>query len=151
MYTIMGVTGQVGSEVARHLLAAGKPVRAVVRSVEKGQPWAARGCELAVADVNDLPGLTQAFQNSTAVFVLLPPISRRPKAFPKPARSSPTCMTHWPPHAPKKSCASPPSALKPLSPICSINCNGWKKPERTRPAGDISTARLVHGKLRVGH
>lgn len=83
MYTIMGVTGQVGSEVARHLLAAGKPVRTVVRSVEKGQPWAALGCELAVADVNDLPGLTQAFQNSTAVFVLLPPNFSPSEGFPE--------------------------------------------------------------------
>ena len=37
MYTIMGVTGQVGSEVARQLLSAGQPVRAVVRSAEKAR------------------------------------------------------------------------------------------------------------------
>jgi uncharacterized protein YbjT (DUF2867 family) len=73
MYTIMGVTGQVGGEVARNLLAAGKPVRAIVRSAEKGQAWADKGCEVAVADVEDVSALTQAFQNSTAVFILLPP------------------------------------------------------------------------------
>ncbi|MFJ3486165.1 NAD(P)H-binding protein [Pseudomonas sp. NPDC090202] len=73
MYTIMGITGQVGGAVARQLLAAGKPVRAVVRSHEKGQPWADLGCEVAVAEVDDVRALTQAFQNSVAVFVLLPP------------------------------------------------------------------------------
>ncbi|WP_062387261.1 NmrA family NAD(P)-binding protein [Pseudomonas abietaniphila] len=83
MYTIMGVTGQVGSEVARHLLAAGKPVRAVVRSTDKGQFWARQGCELAVADVNDLSALTRAFQNSTAVFILLPPNFSPSEGFPE--------------------------------------------------------------------
>lgn len=83
MYTIMGITGQVGSEVARNLLAAGKPVRAVVRSVDKGQPWAAQGCEVAVADVDDVSALTQAFQNSTAVFILLPPNFSPSEGFPE--------------------------------------------------------------------
>lgn len=83
MYTIMGVTGQVGSEVARHLLAAGKPVRAVVRSAEKGESWASQGCDVAIADVDDLSALTQAFQNSTAVFVLLPPNFSPSEGFPE--------------------------------------------------------------------
>jgi len=83
MYTIMGITGQVGSEVARNLLATGKPVRAVVRSVDKGQPWAAQGCEVAVADVDDVSALTQAFQNSTAVFILLPPNFSPSEGFPE--------------------------------------------------------------------
>jgi uncharacterized protein YbjT (DUF2867 family) len=83
MYTIMGVTGQVGGEVARNLLAAGKPVRAVVRSAEKGSAWAQKGCEVAVADVDDVCALTQAFQNSTAVFILLPPNFSPEPGFPE--------------------------------------------------------------------
>lgn len=83
MYTIMGVTGQVGGEVARNLLAAGKPVRSVVRSAEKGQSWLRQGCEPAVADVDDVSALTQAFQNSTAVFVLLPPNFSPSEGFPE--------------------------------------------------------------------
>lgn len=73
MYTIMGVTGQVGSEVARQLLSAGQPVRAVVRSAEKARQWADMGCDIAIADVDDVSSLTDAFQNSAAAFVLLPP------------------------------------------------------------------------------
>jgi uncharacterized protein YbjT (DUF2867 family) len=83
MYTIMGVTGQVGSVVANHLLGAGKPVRAVVRSAEKGQAWAAKGCTTAIADVDDVSALTRAFQNSTAVFVLLPPNFSPTEGFPE--------------------------------------------------------------------
>lgn len=83
MYTIMGVTGQVGGEVARNLLAAGKPVRAVVRSAEKGQAWADKGCDIAVSDVDDVSALTSAFQNSTAVFILLPPDFSPEDGFPQ--------------------------------------------------------------------
>ena len=73
MYTIMGVTGQVGAEVARALLAARQRVKVVVRDFEKGQAWAEKGCEIVVADVNDLNTLIDAFSASTGVFILLPP------------------------------------------------------------------------------
>ncbi|MGA9487595.1 MAG: NmrA family NAD(P)-binding protein, partial [Methylocella sp.] len=36
MYAITGITGQVGGAVARTLLAARLPVRAVVRAASKG-------------------------------------------------------------------------------------------------------------------
>lgn len=73
MYTIMGVTGQVGAEVARVLLAAGEQVRVVVRDVGKGRAWAAQGCDVAVADASDVHSLTAAFKQSQGVFILLPP------------------------------------------------------------------------------
>jgi predicted amino acid dehydrogenase len=37
MYAITGITGKVGVTVARALLAAGQPVRAVVRDAKKGE------------------------------------------------------------------------------------------------------------------
>ncbi len=74
MYAITGITGKVGSELARTLLAAGKPVRAVVRDMKKGEEWAARGCEVAVAEMTDAPALTRAFTGATGVFVLPPPV-----------------------------------------------------------------------------
>jgi NAD(P)H dehydrogenase (quinone) len=73
MYAITGITGKVGSVVAQALLQAGQPVRAVVRDPAKGQAWAGRGCEVALADMNETPALTQAFMGAEAVFVLLPP------------------------------------------------------------------------------
>jgi uncharacterized protein YbjT (DUF2867 family) len=39
VYTITGITGKVGGTLARKLLEAGQPVRAVVRDAVKGQAW----------------------------------------------------------------------------------------------------------------
>jgi len=74
MFAITGITGQVGCVVARTLLAQGKSVRAVVRSAEKGAPWAARGCEVALAEMRDTDTLRRAFEGAEGVFVLLPPV-----------------------------------------------------------------------------
>ncbi|MGB8356767.1 MAG: NmrA family NAD(P)-binding protein [Chthoniobacteraceae bacterium] len=72
MYTITGITGQVGGAVARNLLAAKLPVRAVVRDSGKGAAWAERGCEIALAEIGDAAALTNAFKGSDGVFILLP-------------------------------------------------------------------------------
>ena len=74
MYAITGVTGKVGGALARALLAANQPVRAVVHDVTKGQQWAALGCEVAVAAMEDAAALTDAFKGATAVFILPPPV-----------------------------------------------------------------------------
>jgi NAD(P)H dehydrogenase (quinone) len=72
MYAITGITGKVGGELARTLLAAGQPVRAIVRDARKGEDWAARGCGLALAGMADESALTAAFTGATAVFILPP-------------------------------------------------------------------------------
>jgi uncharacterized protein YbjT (DUF2867 family) len=74
MYAITGITGQVGGALARTLIAQQQAVRAVVRSAEKGAPWAAQGCEIALADMNDANALRHAFEGARGVFVLLPPV-----------------------------------------------------------------------------
>lgn len=73
MFAITGITGQVGGELARHLLAAQQPVRAVVRDSQKGASWAERGSEVAVADINDTAALAAAFKQAEGVFLLVPP------------------------------------------------------------------------------
>jgi NAD(P)H dehydrogenase (quinone) len=73
MFVVTGITGNVGGEVARNLLAAGQSVRGVVREVRKGEAWARRGCDLVEADINDAASLTAAFQGAAGVFVLVPP------------------------------------------------------------------------------
>ena len=73
MYAITGVTGKVGGAVARALLADGQSVRAVVRNPDKGQVWKDRGCEVALATIEDGASLSVAFQRAEAVFVLVPP------------------------------------------------------------------------------
>jgi uncharacterized protein YbjT (DUF2867 family) len=59
--------------VARNLLAGNQPVRAVVRDLRKGEPWAQLGCDLVRADINDAGALTSAFKGAESVFVLVPP------------------------------------------------------------------------------
>jgi NAD(P)H dehydrogenase (quinone) len=73
MLAITGITGQVGGEVARNLLAGRKSVRGVVRDASKAKAWAERGCELVAADINDAAALTAAFEGVDGVFVLVPP------------------------------------------------------------------------------
>ena len=74
MFAITGITGQVGGAVANALLADGKRVRAVTRSTQKAQPWVARGCDIAVAEMDNAGALTSAFAGAEGVFILLPPI-----------------------------------------------------------------------------
>jgi NAD(P)H dehydrogenase (quinone) len=73
MYAVTGITGQVGGAVARSLIEAGHKVRAVVRSEEKGAPWAALGCEVAIADYSNVAAMTKAFSGVEGVFVLMAP------------------------------------------------------------------------------
>jgi uncharacterized protein YbjT (DUF2867 family) len=73
VFAVTGITGNVGGEVARNLLAAGQPVRGVVRDIGKGETWAKRGCELVEADINNVAALTSAFKGVDGVFVLVPP------------------------------------------------------------------------------
>ncbi len=73
MYAITGISGKVGGELARTLLTAGQPVRAIVREAKKGEEWAALGCEIAVTEMQDAPALSHAFTGATAVFILPPP------------------------------------------------------------------------------
>jgi len=72
MYAITGITGKVGSALARRLLAAGQPVRAVVRDVARAAWWAERGCELAAARMEDASSLAAAFDGAKGVFILPP-------------------------------------------------------------------------------
>src|SRR6476660_875645 len=73
MYAITGITGKVGGAVARALVAGGQSVRAVMRNPDKGQVWKDRGCEVALATIEDEASLSVAFQRAEAVFVLVPP------------------------------------------------------------------------------
>jgi len=73
MVAVTGITGKVGSRVARGLLAEGQTVRAVVRSREKGDEWAALGCEVSVASIDDAAAMTDAFRGVDGVFLMTPP------------------------------------------------------------------------------
>lgn len=87
MFAITGITGQVGTQLADELLAAGRPVRAVLRDAAKAAAWAERGCQVAVATMDDAAALTAAFTGADAVFVLLPPVFDPAPGFPDAERT----------------------------------------------------------------
>jgi NAD(P)H dehydrogenase (quinone) len=72
MYAVTGITGQVGGAAGNALLHAGLPVRAVVRDAARGAAWKKRGCQVALANMDDAPALTAAFTGASGVFVLVP-------------------------------------------------------------------------------
>lgn len=73
MFVIAGVSGNTGSIVADTLLAAGKQVRVIVRDAKKGEPWKARGAEVAVAALDDEAALTKALAGAKGAYLLSPP------------------------------------------------------------------------------
>jgi NAD(P)H dehydrogenase (quinone) len=86
MFAVTGITGQVGAAVARSLLAADQSVRAVIRDRSKSAPWARLGCDIAIAELEDTGALTAAFEGTTGVFALLPPVFDPPPGFPESMR-----------------------------------------------------------------
>src|SRR5207249_4643820 len=66
MYAITGISGKVGGALADALLNAGLPVRAVVRDAAKGEVWKARGCDVAIAQMEDSEALAKAFAGAEA-------------------------------------------------------------------------------------
>ena len=83
MFAIAGITGKVGAAVARSLLSADQPVRAVVRDRSKGAAWAQLGCDVAVADISDTEALAAAFEGAAGVFALVPPVFDPAPGFPE--------------------------------------------------------------------
>ena len=86
MFAVTGITGKVGAAVARCLLSADQPVRAIVRDRSKSAPWAQLGCDIAVADTSDTEALTTALAGTTGVFAMLPPVFDPAPGFPEAMR-----------------------------------------------------------------
>lgn len=72
MYAITGVTGKVGGVVAKTLLGAHQPVRAVLRDRGKASTWSELGCEIGIATMEDPVALAAAFKDAKGVFILPP-------------------------------------------------------------------------------
>jgi NAD(P)H dehydrogenase (quinone) len=93
MYAITGITGKVGGVLARTLVAAHQPVRAIVRDAEKAREWAALGCETAFASMSDASALSAAFEGAEGVFILPPSEFDPAPGFPEARRVIETVMT----------------------------------------------------------
>jgi uncharacterized protein YbjT (DUF2867 family) len=72
MYAITGITGKVGGALGNTLMAKGRSVRAVLRNPSKAEAWKARGCEIALAGMDEADQLRAAFDGAEGVFILPP-------------------------------------------------------------------------------
>ena len=72
MILLTGVTGKIGGETAKQLLAKGARLRAVVRDEAKAANLKAAGVELVVGDLADTSTVKQALDGTEKAFLLLP-------------------------------------------------------------------------------
>ena len=72
MFAIAGVTGHTGRVAAETLLGNQQKVRVIVRDAKQGEPWKARGAEVAVASLTDPAALTHALTGAQGAYLLLP-------------------------------------------------------------------------------
>ena len=73
MFAILGSKGKIGKATIQFLRKSGKPIRAIVRTSSKSDELLQMGCEICVADLNDITSLVNAFQGADAVQVICPP------------------------------------------------------------------------------
>jgi uncharacterized protein YbjT (DUF2867 family) len=72
MYVILGASGKTGGCAAAALIDMGKPVRVVVRCIERGVVWKARGADVAVADVDDASALARVLRGGDGAYIMVP-------------------------------------------------------------------------------
>jgi uncharacterized protein YbjT (DUF2867 family) len=78
-FVVAGVSGNTGSVVADTLLRRHENVRVVVREAAHAASWAARGAEVAIADLGDAEALARALRGASGAYLLIPPSLTAPK------------------------------------------------------------------------
>ena len=73
MFLITGITGNVGGAAARHLLAMGKQVRALVRDPGKAAAWTSQGVELVQGEWEDAAAMARALAGVEGAYLMMPP------------------------------------------------------------------------------
>ena len=100
MFLVTGITGNVGGAAARHLLAAGHTVRALVRDPQKAADWAAQGVELRQGEFTDTAALASALEGVEGAYLMMPPFQVLSPGYPEPkavAASFVKALTQTPP------------------------------------------------------
>lgn len=72
MFAILGATGKIGRATIAALRKRGLPIRAILRDRSRSQEFVDLGCEVAVADIDDVGALTEAIDGARAVQVICP-------------------------------------------------------------------------------
>jgi uncharacterized protein YbjT (DUF2867 family) len=70
---VTGASGHIGRVLSEQLLERGHTVRAIARNPERLAPLAARGAELHIGSVADVPFLTRALTGADSAFLIVPP------------------------------------------------------------------------------
>lgn len=83
MFFVAGITGQVGGATARHLLARGRKVRALVRDPGKAARWAQQGVEVRAGDLNDPAAVAAALEGVEGAFLMMLPTMTPQPGFPE--------------------------------------------------------------------
>ncbi len=65
---VTGATGLVGFHIVQALLRRGRPVRALVRSLDKGRAVLPEACELVQGDITDQQSVRRAMQGCSIVY-----------------------------------------------------------------------------------
>jgi uncharacterized protein YbjT (DUF2867 family) len=73
MIVIVGATGNTGRAAAEELLSKGEKIRVVGRDLSKLQPFQSRGAETFAGNFENAESMAAAFQDATAVYLLIPP------------------------------------------------------------------------------
>jgi uncharacterized protein YbjT (DUF2867 family) len=77
-FVIAGVSGNTGKIVAESLIAQKRAVKVLVRDPAKGEPWKAKGAQVAIADLGDANALAREFKGADGAYVLIPPTFTAP-------------------------------------------------------------------------
>jgi uncharacterized protein YbjT (DUF2867 family) len=72
MIVITGATGHTGRPAAEALLAKGEKVRVIGRDAKKLEPFAQKGAEPFVGNVEDAAAMTKAFEGASALYLVIP-------------------------------------------------------------------------------
>lgn len=72
MILLTGVTGKIGGETAKQLIAKGAKLRALVRDAARAAELKAAGVELVVGDIADAATVRKALNGADKAFLLLP-------------------------------------------------------------------------------
>ena len=83
MFFVAGINGQVGGATARHLLARGRQVRALVRDPHKAARWSQKGVEVRSGDLNDPAAFAAALEGVEGAFLMMLPTMAPAPGFPE--------------------------------------------------------------------
>jgi uncharacterized protein YbjT (DUF2867 family) len=78
MFVLLGSNGQITSQLARRLMAAGHPVRVVGRNADALATLRTAGAQIAIGDVSDTAFLERALAGATAAYTMTPPCYAEP-------------------------------------------------------------------------